>query len=141
MKHWLGCTIWLSYIYREFSEWKCQEKIKNVIACGYHEEIKPCVLIHFFCLFVCFFSIKYCIILKSKVLFLVLKKIEISVMVKLFQYRGLLFTVLCLSLNWKIHFNLDFVMVSFRCSKRNVWHVVLTTLQNEPTKLERKAGW
>ena len=137
MKHWLGCTIWLSYIYREFSEWKCQEKIKNVDTTKKLSHV--CSYI-FFCLFVCFFSIKYCIILKSKVLFLVLKKIEISVMFKLFEYRDLLFTVLCLSLNWKIHFNLDFVMVSFRCSKRNVWDVVLTTLQNEPTKLAGKAG-
>ena len=38
-----------------------------------------------------------------------IKRIELSVKFNLFQWcHDLLFTVLCLSLDWKIHFNLDF---------------------------------
>ena len=64
-----------------------------------------------------------------------IKRIELSVKFKLFQWCHDLFTVLCLSLDWKIRFNLDFFLKSFRCSKRDVWHVLLKTLRNDPTKL------
>ena len=64
-----------------------------------------------------------------------IKRIELSLKYKLFQwFHYLLFTVLSLSFDWKIHFNLGFILKSFRCSKGDVWRVLLTALQNEPTK-------
>ena len=42
-----------------------------------------------------------------------IKKVELSVKFKLFQCCHDLFTVLCLSLDWKINFNLDFLFVLF----------------------------
>ena len=59
-----------------------------------------------------------------------IKGIELSVKFKLFKWCHDIFTVLCLSFYWKSHFNLDFVLKSFRCSKRDVWHVLLKIVQN-----------
>ena len=64
-----------------------------------------------------------------------IKRIEVSVKFKLFQWCHDLFIVLCLSLDWRIHFNLDFVLKSFRCNKGDVWRVLLKTLWNDPIKL------
>ena len=59
-----------------------------------------------------------------------IKGIELSVKFKLFKWCHDMFTVLCLSLDWKIHFNFDFVLKSFRCSKRDVSHVLLKIVKN-----------
>ena len=69
-----------------------------------------------------------------------IKRIELSVTFNLFQWCHDLFTVLCLSLDWKIRFNLDFVLKSFRCSKGDVWRVLLTTLRMIPQMSYEKAG-
>ena len=97
---------------------------------------EPCMLIHWF------FFIKYCTIFKTKILFLVLKNYKPQSYSSCFKCHDLLFTILCLSLDWKIHFILDFFLKSFRCSKGDIWRVLLTTIRNEPTKLLLiKAGW
>ena len=67
-----------------------------------------------------------------------IKRIELSVKFKLFQWCHDLFTVLCLSLDWKIHFNLDFVLKSFRCGKGDVWYVLWTNLRMIPQNVVGK---
>ena len=98
-------------------------------------KIKPHMLIHWF-----FYKILDEFEVKNPIFSI--KRIELSVRLKLFQwFHDLLFTVLCVFLDWKIHFKLDFVLKSFRCSKGDVWRVLLRTLQNDPTKLQEEAGW
>ena len=80
-------------------------------------------------------------ILKSKIVSSN-KRIELSDILVVSIMSWLSVTSFVFSLDWKIHFNLDFVLKLFRCSKGDVWDVLLTTLQNEPTKLsQEKAGW
>ena len=45
----------------------------------------------------------------------------------------------CLSLDWKIYFNLDFVLKSFRCCKGDVWNVFCWQLyEMNPQNCRRK---
>ena len=106
-----------------FSDGKRQEKSKKVIACRYHKKIsRICSYIHFFDKVLHDFDVKNPI---SSI-----KRIELSVKFKLFKRCHDIFTVLCLSLNWKIYFNLDFVLKSFRCSKRDVRRFLLKIVEN-----------
>ena len=116
------------YINLKFWKWKYQEKNKKSLHVGTtKKQVTYAHTLIFFHKELHEFEVKNPI---SSV-----KRIELSVKFKLFQWCHDLFTVLCLSLDWKIHFNLDFVLKSFRCSKRDVWCVLLKTLQNDPTRL------
>lgn len=71
-----------------------------------------------------------------------IKSIELSVIFRLLQwYHDVVFKDLCLSLDWKSYFDLDFALKSFSCRKRDVWCVLLTTLWNEPTEIILQKGW
>ena len=110
-------------LYETFSNWKRQEKNKKVIACGYHKKKSHiCSYIDFCHKVLHDFEVKNPI---SDI-----ERIELSVKFKLFQRCHEIFTGLCLSLDWKIRFNLDFILKSFRCSKRDVWRVLLKIVQN-----------
>ena len=110
---------------------------QKVIACEYHKKISNiCSDIDFF----------HKLLHDSEVKnpFSSIQRIELSVKFKLFQCHDL-FTVLCLSLDWKIYFNLDFFFFFklFKCSKQDFWCVLLKTLRNDPTKLwwEKAGQW
>ena len=123
------------HVKEKFWEWKCQEG--HFIWVPQKNKPQYSYIAH-----TLIFFIKYYMILKSNILFLVLKKEHPQTYSRCFNDVLTFCLKFCLSLEWKIHFNLDFVLKSFRCSKRDVWRVLLTTLRNESTKLlHKKAGW
>ena len=84
------------------------------------------------------FFIKYCMIFKSKTLFLVIKE-QIPQTFKLFQWCRDFVNSFVISLDWTIHSNLDFVFKSFRCSKGDVWDVFCLQLyEMNPQNCRRK---
>ena len=84
------------------------------------------------------FFIKYCMIFKSKTLFLVIKEQNPQTF-KLFQWCRDFVNSFVISLDWTIHSNLDFVLQSFSCSKGDVWDVFCLQLYKmNPRNCRRK---
>ena len=84
------------------------------------------------------FFIKYCMIFKSKTLFLVIKEQNPQIF-KLFQWCRDFVNSFVISLDWTIDSNLDFVLKSFKCSKGDVWDVFSWQLyEMNPQNCRRK---
>ena len=113
---------------QKFWEWKCQDKTKKLIACGCRKKISHiCSYIDYFSEIIAWFwsqksSLKY-------------QKNRKVCQIEVFSMMSWPIYCFVSTLALKIHFNLDFVLKSFRCSKGDVSRVLLKTLWNGPTKL------
>ena len=123
------CVYVCMYVRAEFSESKCQEKLKKVITCGYHKN-KLHILMHWFF----FHKVLHDFEVKNSISSN--KRIDIQA-VSIMSWLSV--NSFVFSSDWKIHFSLDFVLKSFRWSKRDVWDVFCWQLyEMNPQNCRRK---